>query len=232
MWDHLHAILAAQHKLRVCMNISPHPALLDVLRKAYLPCSNIDVCSGVCREAKWRPACGHIPRGFLGATGDLEEVELVMLFAEPSDPHGDECYDPEADPNELLAASVKHAYGCFSDCKDPIHRKTRWFMKRLYPDLSFDEQLRRVWIAQSRLCSRGSESDTICATRYLAPQIGLLQNARVVAFGGKAQRRMRRVAKHDGMNADWLCAHSLAARNLQEARPTWEKAIDDLLQHR
>ena len=108
-----------------------------------------------------------------------------MLFAEPSDPHGDECYDPDVDPNELLAASVKHAYGCFSDCKDPIHRKTRWFMKRLYPDLSFDEQLRRVWIAQSRLCSRGSESYTICATRYLAPQIGLLQNARVVAFEGR-----------------------------------------------
>ena len=227
-------MLAGQHKLRVCMNISPHPALLDVLRKAYLPCSNIDVCSRVCCEAKWRPACGHIPRGFLGATGDLEEVESVMVFAEPSDPHGDEYYDPEARPNEWLEASVKHADTCFRHCKDRIHRKTRWFMQQVYPKLSFDEQLRRVWITQSRLCSNGRESDAVCAKRYLAPQIDLLSKvskARIVAFGGKAQRRMR-LAKHNGMNADWLCAHSLAARNLENARPTWEEAIDYLRQHR
>ena len=215
------------------VGIEPHPELIEVLRDAYLPCSNIDVCDGVCPEAKWRPAEGHIPRGFLGATGHLKEVELVMLFAEPWHPHDDEVYDADPkDPTELLLATVKHAYKCFSDCKDLIHRNTRWFVRQLYPDLSFDEQLRRVWMTESRLCSiaNGSGGDPICAKRYLAPQIDLLPNAKVVAFGRKAQRRMRQLAKHHRMNKRLLCAFSLAPRPLhkEKALVSWQEAIAKL----
>ena len=214
------------------VGIGPHPELIDVLRHAYLPCSNIDVCDGVCPEAKWRPAEGHIPRGFLGATGDLEEVELVMLCDQPGRPHKGEVYDadPKADPTELLLASVQYAHKCFSACEYQFHQNARWFMKKRYSKLSFDEQLRRVWVTQSRLCSiaNGNERDPTCAKRYLASQIDLLPKAMVVAFGQKAQRRMRQLAKHHRTNVRWWCAPSLAPRNLRQARLDWEEVVAEL----
>ena len=215
------------------MGIRPHPALIEVLRCAYLPCSYIDKCSGECLKAKWRPACGHIPRGFLGATGDLEEVELVMLFAEPGRPHDDEVYGPKADPIELLLASVQHTYKCFRDCRDPFHKNARCFLQQLYPKLSFDAQLRRVWITQSRRCSDGSKNDTVCAKRYLAPQIKLLRNAMVVAFGKKAQHRLQQLAKRNGTNVRWLSASALSPpeANKPRAKQSWEEAIDELCLH-
>ncbi len=213
------------------MGIRPHPKLIEVLRCAYPPCSYIDVRCRVCHKAKWAPADGHIPRGFLGATGKLEDVKLVMLFAEPGRPHEDEgkVYGPKADPIELLLASVQHTYKCFRDCRDPFHKNARCFLQQLYPKLSFDAQLRHVWITQSRLCSDGSENDTVCAKRYLAPQIKLLRHARVVAFGGRAQRR----TKHDGMNADWLSARALSPpeANKPRAKQSWDEAIAKLRPH-
>ncbi len=173
-----------------------------------------------------------MPRGFLGATGCLEEVKLVMVFAEPACPHDGECYDDHKCPTELLLASVRYAYKCFADVKDLIHQNARWFMQQLYPNLSYDEQLRRVWVTQSRLCSiaNGSDRDPTCAKRYLAPQIDLLPRARVVAFGQKTQRRMQKLAKHNGKNADWLCAASLAPRpwHRETAQQSWEEAIAEL----
>lgn len=80
----------------------PEDELSALMRQAYMPCSNIDVELGLCREAKWAPETGHIPRGFLGATGALEDVELVMVFAEPGHPHPDEIYDPEDYPDTCL----------------------------------------------------------------------------------------------------------------------------------
>ena len=120
--------------------IQPNLELIDLLQDAYAPCKNF----GVCPEACWQPANGHIPRGFLGATGDLSEVELIMLFAQPGAPHDEERYDPGAHSTDLLLASVEHAYKCFSTSKYSFHRNAIWFLKQLYPDLSFDEQLRRA----------------------------------------------------------------------------------------
>ena len=222
------------------MGIRPHHKLIEVLRCAYLPCSYIDVRCGVCPEAKWAPADGHIPRGFLGATGKLEDVKLVMLFAEPGHPHEDEgkVYGPKADdPIELLLASVQHTYKCFAEEKDTFHQKAKWFMRRLYPCLSFDEQLRHVWMTESRLCSianeTGSQRDPTCAKRYLLPQIKLLPNAMVVAFGKKAQHHMQQLAKRNGTNGRWLRASAMSPpeANKPRAKQSWEKAIDELCLH-
>lgn len=65
----------------------PDDELSALLLEAYEPCSNINVKSGICPQAKWDPESGHIPRGFLGAMGALDDVELVMVFAEPGHPH-------------------------------------------------------------------------------------------------------------------------------------------------
>jgi hypothetical protein len=50
---------------------------------------------------RWLPGTGHVPRGFFGATGEVSEVELVLVTPEPGDPHGEEL-DP--DHTSLLQA--------------------------------------------------------------------------------------------------------------------------------
>jgi hypothetical protein len=53
------------------------------LRDAFAPCPAV---GRQCRDARWSPREGHVPRGFLGAIGQLSEVELVLVVAEPGDP--------------------------------------------------------------------------------------------------------------------------------------------------
>ena len=44
-------------------------------------CSNFEDCG-----ADYAPEKGHVPRGFSGATGSLDEVYLVIVSAQPSKP--------------------------------------------------------------------------------------------------------------------------------------------------
>ena len=161
----------------------PNEQILSIVRDAYQPCGNF----GKCREAKWDPERGHVPRGFLGATGEPKEVEVVMVFSEPGDPHEDESYDADLAPQGLLRSAMRHTYNCFHSHADPFHKNVRWFMSEIYPDLTFDQQLHHTWLTEGRLCSIGKESgstkDRTCASHYLAQQIEMLPNAVVVAFG-------------------------------------------------
>lgn len=200
----------------------PDDKLSELLRAAYLPCSNF----GVCAEARWAPESGHIPRGFLGATGALEDVELVMVFAEPGHPHPGEIYDSTDNPDTLLENGMHHAYESFANGTDLFHRNVRWFMGQLYPDLTFDEQLRYVWLTDGRLCSIdneiGGQRDHRCAERYLRTELEMLPNATVVAFGGKAHDYVRR------LKVEHVKAYALAppGANHTPARPSWDKALE------
>lgn len=202
----------------------PDDELSVLLRQAYMPCSNF----GVCREARWAPETGHIPRGFLGATGALDDVELVMVFAEPGHPHPDEVYNPADRPDTLLENGMRHAYESFANGTDLFHRNVRWFMGQLYPNLTFDEQLRHVWLTEGRLCSIDNEigglRDHRCAERYLRGELELLPNATVVAFGGKAHDYVRRL----NVQPEPVKAYALAppGANHKPARPSWERALD------
>jgi len=202
----------------------PNAQIVSALLQAYQPCPNF----GICREAQWRPELGHIPRGFLGATGELSEVEVVMVFSEPGHPHDQEQYNSDHAPHELLSGCVNHAYSCFRDGKDQFHRNARWFIDQLFPDLEFDQQLKKIWLTEGRLCSIsneiGSTTDRTCASAFLAPQLDLFPNATVVAFGRKAQRYLR------GLNVDCIDAYALAppGANHRPARPSWEGAIDQI----
>ncbi len=102
----------------------------------------------VYRQVLRRVPQSEMASGLRPHTARVSRCELVMLFAEPGRPHDDEVYGPKADPIELLLASVQHTYKCFRDCRDPFHENARCFLQQLYPKLSFDAQLRRVWIAQ------------------------------------------------------------------------------------
>jgi len=162
----------------------PNKDLLDVLLPAYAPCAQF----GMCREAQWNPARGQIPRGFIGATGKPEDVEVVMVFSEPGHPHHGEGHDSNASPIDLMRSGMAHVHKCYKTRTDTFHSNVRWFMSQLYPNLTFDEQLRHIWLTEGRLCSIdneiGSTRDRTCAAFYLTRQIALLPNAVVVAFGG------------------------------------------------
>ena len=206
----------------------PAAPLKSLLLEAYRPCRFF----GQCREASWEPENGYVPRGYLGATGHAEDVEIVMVLSEPGHPHEGESYDVSLGPERLMAACAAHAYECFKHGRDFFHRNVRWFISQLYPDMAFDEQLRRVWITEGRLCSIdneiGSVTDRTCAANYLVRQIELLPNAIVVAFGGKARRYLK------GLGIDFIGAYALAppGANHRPARPSWEAAIAEIQQRR
>lgn len=199
----------------------PNRRLFDALVEAYQPCRQF----GTCREAVWNPQRGHIPRGFLGATGELSDVEVVMVFAEPGHPHDNERYNPDHAPARMLESGLRHVYDSYKNGTDLFHRNVRWFLSRLYPGLGFDQQLRHAWLTEGRLCSIhneiGGTTDPLCARHYLARQLEMLPNATVVGFGDKAQRYLKR------LRADYMAAYALAppGANHKPARPSWERVV-------
>ena len=147
---------------------------------------------------RWKPERGHVPRGFCGATGALREVQLVLVVAEPGDPHADEVYAPQASPSKLFKKVCRYVYGCFAHGTDQFHRNVRHILDHCWPDLSFDRQLRRAWIAESVLCSASVECGSVplvvhrnCLDLYLDRELALFPKATVVALGSKAHHRMQ-----------------------------------------
>jgi len=85
---------------------SPCAELRELLLPAYAPCRHFD---GNCHcVARWDPGKGHVPRGFVGALGSLDEVKLVLVAAEPGDPLPGETYE-RADPADLLDRCAEEA---------------------------------------------------------------------------------------------------------------------------
>ena len=209
----------------------PTAAVLDLLERAYGPCPSY---ANGCGSLRWAPADGYVPRGFLGAVGDLSEVELVMVVAEPGDPQPDEVYDDDVPPRELLEQACKFVYECFERSPDRFHQNVRGFLGLCWPSLSFDAQLRRVWITESMLCSAAREGGYVparawkaCAENYLEPQLKLFPNALVAAFGVKAQRR---VDSSGGIRS----ASALAPPgcNFPDARASWQAVAREVRDRR
>lgn len=206
----------------------PNKKLQSLLLEAYRPCCNF----GTCREAQWNPSAGQIPRGFVGATGQLGEVEVVMVSAEPGHPHYDEGHDEGQEAAGLMASGIEHVYNCYKTRTDLFHKNVRWFMSQLYPDLTFDQQLRHIWLTEGRLCSIDNEignvRDSTCASHYLTRQLAMLPQATVVAFGGKAQSYLRR------LKIDHVAAYALAPPGARHrpAKPSWEAAISAIVSRR
>jgi len=212
------------------LNISqilPNKKLLRVLAKAYQPCPKF----GICAEAKFDPSSGHIPRGFIGATAALEDVKVIFLFSEPGHPHINETY-PDTNSVDLLAAGVKKTYESFKNSTDKFHENTRWVMNQIWNHLSFDEQLKYVWLTEGRLCSISKEigwfNDKECAKFLLLDQIKLLPNATIIAFGNKAMKRLNSIKKF--ISNPILTAYALAppGANHHPAKPSWISAIENI----
>jgi hypothetical protein len=202
----------------------PNEQLLVVMREAY-GCRHF----GSCRQAKFDPRSGNVPRGFLGATGDLRDVEAIFVIAEPGHPHPDERYSDQALPYQLLSEAVSHAHRSYRDGTDLFHRNMRWVMDQLWPG-SFDEKLGRVWITEGRLCSIdieiGGFNDKLCAPTYLSRQIALMPSAAIVLFGAKARQRVSALSGLEGRVVVEARALAPPGANHKGSKPSWQNAID------
>lgn len=174
----------------------PAPAVLSLLGSAYEPCAGF---SNGCQFAVWNPAGGHVPRGFCGAIASEEVVRLVLVCAEPGDPHDSESHESDGSPAGYLASANSYAWECFATGKDLFHRNVRTLLDLCWPDSTFEDQMRKTWITDSVLCSAPKECGPVqrsmeqeCATRFLVPQLGQFPEAVVIALGRKAERRLRR----------------------------------------
>ena len=181
--------------------------LIDILVPAFLPCAGFKTA---CSQANWNPLCGNVLRGFVGASGDLKEVEIILVIAEPGNPQRDEVYYENEKPRELLARTTQYVYECYDSKRDEFHRNVRYFLDCVYPTLDFCQQMRRVWITESYLCSAKKECGPIkanaereCSRRYLEPELRLFPERPIVAFGLKAQKRINNGGSTDLNNKNY-----------------------------
>ena len=207
----------------------PNIEIIKVLSEAYSPCQSF----GKCKEAQWLPVEGHIPRGFLGATGLVNEVEAIFVFAEPGHPmmneHGS--YPESLDPEGYMELTTDFAFKCFDREVDVMHSNVKYILNQVWPSLLFAEQLKKVWMTETRLCSIDKEignipirNRDICSRKYLKKQLNIFPEATVVGFGGKAQQTLRR------LNVKHLKAWSVSppGANNSKARDSWDEVIEVL----
>ncbi len=206
------------------------PTVPPELRKVLLSAYSTSAAQSCPCSMRWAPAHGHIPRGFCGATGGLTEVALVLVCAEPGDPHPHESY-PGDSPDLLLESAYDHAYTCFKTGTDLFHRNIRHILALCFPGTTFDEQMRRAWITNSVLCSARTEGGQVpaivartCRSRYLDKQIQLFPQAVVAALGKKAQERLT------GLPREVVAAVAAAPPgcNHRTARPSWQCIADQV----
>jgi hypothetical protein len=204
-------------------SIFPNPKMMNVLLRAYAPCPFF----GICPEAIWEPSIGQVPRGFLGCTGELDEVEVVFIFAEPGHPYDGDNFQNH-DKKRMIQQVITASYHHRSQGTDLFHRNLLWLMECLWPNLSFDEMLKKVWMTESRLCSIENEigdakggNKKLCVNEYLKPQIDLLPNATTILFGGKARKRVGQILPQ----SHHAYALSPPGANHTPAKPSWEKVI-------
>lgn len=194
-----------------------HLSLELILTPAYNPCQEF---SNYCKEMRWNPDAGHVPRGFLGACGELSEVELVLVFAEPGDPQVGEKHSG-------LQSAYDYAMMTFDAELDLFHRNVRKILDMCWPEMPFQEQMHKAWLTDSVLCSAPKEGGHVsksasnaCGRQYLLAQLALFPNALIVALGSKAQNRLRSLGV-----PNFLSVYAVAPPgcNRREALESWKK---------
>lgn len=204
---------------------TPNKKLVEILRPVYRPCPGFKAgCAGV---ARWAPAQGHVPRGFVGAPGPLNEVKVVILLAEPGDPHAVESYQSR----NQLEQTCKYTFRVLSEGTDPFHRNLKYVLNRLFPGLFLQDQLRKAWITETYLCSAPQETGPVprvaeneCVSRYLAHQLKLFAGLPVIALGGKAYERAKRVPGVRNLKKAFSVGPP--GSNQRKAKPSWNDAAE------
>ena len=180
--------------------------LLNILKSAYAPCKHINgKCAETCR---WKPEIGLVPSGFGGARGNLSDVKLVIVAAEPGEPVDNANY------NDNPIGMVKNSIRIFDEAmvdkfvtrgqkKIPnFHRSLTEILNFFWNDLDKEEIYRRTWYTNTILCPflkgehgvhRSRHLKIVgknCIKKYLKSQLDLFEKAFVLALGSKARDRM------------------------------------------
>lgn len=199
-----------------------HDAIVQLFQSAYAPCSEFRAS---CKTMRWDPKAGHVPRGFAGAVGELREVELVLVFAEPGNPKPSESHNG-------LSSAFNYAYSGYCYGNDRFYANVRTILDSCWPNLSTKDQMRKVWLTDSVLCSATIECGQIpsscshaCGTRFLAAQLKLFHNALVVAVGYKARNRLRALGIKDFI---YVYAAAPPGCNRRAAKLSWEQIPREL----
>ena len=227
----------------IVMSSLPVIEILDLLEPAYGPCPGF---GSKCKDTTtWQTQSGHIPRGYLGATVSVGDVEVVLLVAEPGNPHQGSFFRADRNPRDMATEAARDTYRCFREGTDEFHRNVRCILDLVLPGLTFDDQLAKAWITNTYLCSAARETGPVsasaekeCAGRYLRAQLQLLSGRPVVALGTKAKRRALRLCQAIPDLRDRLffayAASPPGARSPQ-ALPSWRTAAEKaraLMRHR
>jgi hypothetical protein len=213
------------------MELVARMSLLDVLKPAFR-CDHFD---GVCRdEMKWCPETGYVPRGFGGANpnGSLDEVRLVIVTAEPSDPVKGETYE-EGPADTIIEKQLNlvdsYIRGMTPDPNSRYADSIKTILNLCFHKDDLDAQLRRTWFTNAVKCSAQTvggkvsrEIERACAAKYLKEEIRCLPNAYVLALGGKAQDRLKRA----GIRFDGRAQHPSARPNTKP-KESWKAAADE-----
>jgi|688.fasta_scaffold156103_4 hypothetical protein len=202
-----------------------------ILKPAYLPCEGFNNGCNLC----WNPNEGHIPRGFLGATSTIRDVEIIMVFAEPGDPHKDEKYESAS-----FKSALNRTYKSMKDGTDRFHENVRSILNMFFPGEDFDAQLKKTWMTESVLCSASKECGSVpkeviekCSNNYLLKQIslffdGIANPPTIIALGRKASVRLDRLKLNEKKIPFIYVAHpSPPGANRKEAVISWKKAAED-----
>lgn len=203
-----------------------NPDLEETLN-ALLPGCHCPHAAGACAGlVRLDPMHGHAPRGYAGATGNLDEVRAIFVFAEPGNPYPEESY-------QNVSEAWEFATGCFLNGPDQFHVNVRWILEQAWPDLTPEQRLRRVYLTDSVLCSAAIEGGVVragvertCVEHLFRAQRNLFPKAIVVAFGNKAQHRLER------LGVDFVPAWAVAppGSNRREAQASRQEIAQMLSQ--
>jgi hypothetical protein len=220
-------------------NNSMHPCaeLRAVLQSAYDPCRGFQsTCTSIAgKHMRWSPADGHVPRGFCGALGDLADVELVLIVAEPGDPQANESYSPCQPKKKLLEEVSENGYRHLESGNDQYYKNIRCILRQCWPDITFAEQMKRTWITESTLCSAVRETRTVpaaisryCVESYLEKQLSFLCHATIATLGEKAKNRT--VHLEPVLGKKFINAYAAAPPgcNHPNARPSWDRIAKEV----
>ena len=174
------------------MTFQQDERLIGILRRSqvcpHLRQFNDEQMDGFCENAMYDPSAGHVPRGFGGATGELDDVRLVVVSNGPTDPIAGESYSgsPDDDLKKILTSEYMF------DETQGIHKNLRLFLNWVFPDLgdNFIAQRRHVWTTNSLQCTFSNKRPVIGdrrrCSKYLIATLQHFQNPAVVLAGRKA----------------------------------------------
>ena len=208
--------------------------LRRILEPAYHPCGGFDgKCKGLIYP--FNPASGHVPRGFYGALGDLSEVRLVMVLAEPTGPGIDE------DHTRGIDSAFAYAGRCYRYGNDPGHANTRSIIQKCFlesshwTDQAWREAMRKVWITNSVLCTptaaKYRDCEDYCGKEYLLRQLRLFSHAVIAAMGTRAHERIKRLRWRFPPASNikkYISPYYQPGWNSPSARASWNTLVGDV----